>query len=137
MGGVPAAKAGVGSAGNDATRLLGGTLGVAVIGSTSSTPVSQRIATLFGDLPASSMHAAQSSVARCRMAAGSRQFLMGGQRRESVVCSMAQVAREGRSGSSKATGAGDLDVAAFVARTAMTRARPRPHRNEGQFLLPY
>jgi EmrB/QacA subfamily drug resistance transporter len=33
MGAVPAAKAGVGSAVNDATRILGGTLGVAVIGS--------------------------------------------------------------------------------------------------------
>jgi hypothetical protein len=33
MGAVPAAKAGVGSAINDATRILGGTLGVAVIGS--------------------------------------------------------------------------------------------------------
>jgi hypothetical protein len=33
MGVVPRAKAGVGSAVNDATRLLGGTLGVAVIGS--------------------------------------------------------------------------------------------------------
>jgi hypothetical protein len=33
MGVVPAAKAGVGSAVNDATRLVGGTLGVAVIGS--------------------------------------------------------------------------------------------------------
>jgi EmrB/QacA subfamily drug resistance transporter len=34
MGAVPKAKAGVGSAINDATRILGGTLGVAVIGST-------------------------------------------------------------------------------------------------------
>jgi EmrB/QacA subfamily drug resistance transporter len=33
MGAVPEAKAGVGSAVNDATRILGGTLGVAVIGS--------------------------------------------------------------------------------------------------------
>jgi Major Facilitator Superfamily len=33
MGAVPKAKAGVGSAINDATRILGGTLGVAVIGS--------------------------------------------------------------------------------------------------------
>jgi hypothetical protein len=33
MGVLPKAKAGVGSAVNDATRLLGGTLGVAVIGS--------------------------------------------------------------------------------------------------------
>src|SRR2546429_1427147 len=33
MGVVPKAKAGIGSAGNDATRLLGSTLGIAVIGS--------------------------------------------------------------------------------------------------------
>jgi hypothetical protein len=33
MGAVPRAKAGIGSAINDATRILGGTLGVAVIGS--------------------------------------------------------------------------------------------------------
>jgi len=33
MGAVPAAKAGIGSAINDVTRELGGTLGVAVIGS--------------------------------------------------------------------------------------------------------
>jgi len=33
MGVVPTAKAGVGSAVNDATRLLGSTLGVAIIGS--------------------------------------------------------------------------------------------------------
>ncbi|MGW4771890.1 DHA2 family efflux MFS transporter permease subunit [Nocardia sp. NPDC004278] len=33
MGVVPAAKAGIGSAMNDATRLLGGTLGIAVVGS--------------------------------------------------------------------------------------------------------
>src|SRR5512133_946956 len=33
MGAVPKAKAGVGSAVNDATRILGATLGVAVIGS--------------------------------------------------------------------------------------------------------
>jgi predicted MFS family arabinose efflux permease len=44
MGVVPRAKAGVGSAVNDATRLLGGTLGVAVIGSVSPrcTPAGSR-----------------------------------------------------------------------------------------------
>jgi EmrB/QacA subfamily drug resistance transporter len=62
MGVVPAAKAGVGSAVNDATRLLGGTLGVAVIGSVYATLYSQRIAHLFGALPAGSVHTAQSSV---------------------------------------------------------------------------
>jgi hypothetical protein len=38
MGVVPRAKAGVGSAVNDATRLLSGALGVAVIGSVYASP---------------------------------------------------------------------------------------------------
>jgi EmrB/QacA subfamily drug resistance transporter len=55
MGVVPRTKAGVGSAVNDATRLLGGTLGVAVIGSV--------YASLYaGRLPASVPAASRSSV---------------------------------------------------------------------------
>jgi EmrB/QacA subfamily drug resistance transporter len=50
MGAVAADKAGVGSAINDSTRLLGGTLGVAVIGSVYATLYGSR---LSGDLPAS------------------------------------------------------------------------------------
>jgi EmrB/QacA subfamily drug resistance transporter len=49
MGVVPRAKAGVGSAVNDATRLLGGTLGVAVIGSVYASLYASR---LNGALPA-------------------------------------------------------------------------------------
>jgi hypothetical protein len=49
MGVVPAAKAGVGSAINDATRLTGGTLGVAIIGSVYASLFSAR---LTGALPA-------------------------------------------------------------------------------------
>jgi hypothetical protein len=49
MGVVPKAKAGVGSAVNDATRLLGGTLGVAVIGSVYASLYASR---LTGGLPA-------------------------------------------------------------------------------------
>jgi hypothetical protein len=49
MGAVPAAKAGIGSAVNDATRILGGTLGVAVIGSIYASIYSSR---LIDDLPA-------------------------------------------------------------------------------------
>jgi EmrB/QacA subfamily drug resistance transporter len=45
MGVVPKAKAGVGSAVNDATRLLGGTLGVAVIGSVYAALYASRLAT--------------------------------------------------------------------------------------------
>ena len=49
MGVVPTAKAGVGSAVNDATRLLGGTLGVAVVGSVYASLYACR---LTGALPA-------------------------------------------------------------------------------------
>src|SRR4051812_42979949 len=49
MGVVPKAKAGIGSAVNDATRLLGGTLGVAVIGSVFASFYTSR---LTSDLPA-------------------------------------------------------------------------------------
>jgi hypothetical protein len=48
IGVVPRAKAGVGSAVNDATRLLGGTLGVAVIGSVYASLCATR---LTGSLP--------------------------------------------------------------------------------------
>ena len=48
MGAVPAAKAGVGSAVNDATRLFGGTLGVAVIGSIATSLYTSR---LVSELP--------------------------------------------------------------------------------------
>src|SRR5205823_6872163 len=52
MGAVPKAKAGVGSAVNDATRLLGGTLGVAVIGSVFASLYASRLTSaLPGGLP--------------------------------------------------------------------------------------
>ena len=44
MGAVPKAKSGVGSAMNDATRLFGGTLGVAIIGSVAASLYSNRLA---------------------------------------------------------------------------------------------
>src|SRR5213076_924898 len=53
MGVVPRAKAGVGSAVNDATRLLGGTLGVAVLGSVYASTYANRLASaLPAGLPA-------------------------------------------------------------------------------------
>src|SRR5205823_4983285 len=55
--------AGVGSAVNDATRLLGGTLGVAIIGSVFASLYSHRLGqTLPGGLPTPLAHAAHSSV---------------------------------------------------------------------------
>ena len=63
MGAVPAAKAGVGSAVNDATRLFGGTLGVAVIGSVAASLYSGRLAaTLPAGLPPAAVSAARGSV---------------------------------------------------------------------------
>ena len=63
MGAVPRAKAGVGSAVNDATRLLGGTLGVAVIGSVyASVYASQLAAKLPPQMPRRLAGAAEASV---------------------------------------------------------------------------
>jgi EmrB/QacA subfamily drug resistance transporter len=63
MGVVSRNKAGVGSAVNDATRLLGGTLGVAVIGSVYASLYSDRLSgVLGGKLPAALLHSARSSV---------------------------------------------------------------------------
>jgi EmrB/QacA subfamily drug resistance transporter len=60
---VPAAKSGVGSAVNDATRLLGGTLGVAVIGSVYASVYGRQLAEkLPPRLPRRLTHAAHESV---------------------------------------------------------------------------
>src|SRR6516165_1458230 len=63
MGVVPKAKAGVGSAVNDATRLLGGTLGVAIIGSVYASLYASRLATVLPTgLPAKLARTAHESV---------------------------------------------------------------------------
>jgi hypothetical protein len=63
MGVVPDTKAGVGSAVNDATRLLGGTLGVAVIGSVyASLYASQLTSALPATLPHTITRAAHASL---------------------------------------------------------------------------
>jgi EmrB/QacA subfamily drug resistance transporter len=63
MGVVPSAKAGIGSAVNDATRLLGGTLGVAVIGSVYASLYASRLtAALPAALPATVTRTAHASV---------------------------------------------------------------------------
>ena len=60
---LPPARAGVGSAVNDATRELGGTLGVAVVGSLFSSLYAARLVEqLDGRLPADQLHAAEESV---------------------------------------------------------------------------
>ena len=60
---LPPARAGVGSAVNDATRELGGTLGVAVVGSLFSSVYAARLGEgLFANLPAGVLTRAQDSV---------------------------------------------------------------------------
>jgi EmrB/QacA subfamily drug resistance transporter len=69
MGVVPTAKAGVGSAVNDATRLLGGTLGVAVIGSVYASLYASRLT--GAHLPLTVDRTAHESVGAALTAAGS------------------------------------------------------------------
>ncbi len=71
MGVVPKAKAGVGSAVNDATRLLGGTLGVAVIGSVYASLYASRLTSaLPAGLPGSLARTAHGSVGAALTVAG-------------------------------------------------------------------
>ena len=64
MGSLPPEKAGVGSAVNDTTRELGGTLGVAVLGSVFSSVYGPRLADALSGLPipAPALQAAKGSV---------------------------------------------------------------------------
>jgi hypothetical protein len=62
MGVVPRAKAGVGSAVNDATRLLGGTLGVAVIGSVYASIYASHLSASLPRLPHALGESAHASV---------------------------------------------------------------------------
>src|ERR1700722_11786227 len=70
MGVVPRAKAGVGSAVNDATRLLGGTLGVAVIGSVYASLYTSRLTSALPvSLPGAVARSAHASVGAALIAA--------------------------------------------------------------------
>jgi EmrB/QacA subfamily drug resistance transporter len=68
---LPPARAGVGSAVNDATRELGGTLGVAVVGSIFSSVFGSHLASgAFSSLPGSVVAGAQDSVGVAQVVAG-------------------------------------------------------------------
>ena len=70
MGAVSRDKAGVGSAVNDATRLLGGTLGVAVIGSVYASLYGNRLTATLPHLPYAAAAAAHQSVGGALAVAG-------------------------------------------------------------------
>ncbi len=72
LGAVPTDKAGVGSAVNDATRLFGAALGVAVIGSVAASLYGSRLrSTIPGGLPSRAAAAARGSVGGALVAAQS------------------------------------------------------------------
>jgi EmrB/QacA subfamily drug resistance transporter len=62
MGSLPLAKAGVGSAMNDTTRMVGGALGVAVIGSVLASAYSSSMSSAVSALPSAAASAARDSV---------------------------------------------------------------------------
>jgi EmrB/QacA subfamily drug resistance transporter len=71
MGAIPRAKAGVGSAINDSTRLVGGTLGVAVLGSVYASVYGSRLtATMPAAVPGPVAALAHQSVGAAYVAAG-------------------------------------------------------------------
>jgi EmrB/QacA subfamily drug resistance transporter len=71
MGAIPAAKAGVGSAINDSTRLIGGTLGVAVLGSVYASVYASRLtASMPAAVPGPVAAIAHQSVGAAYVAAG-------------------------------------------------------------------
>jgi hypothetical protein len=62
MGALPAAQAGVGSAVNDTTREIGGVLGVAVLGSVTSSTYAHRISDAITTMPHNASDTARSSL---------------------------------------------------------------------------
>jgi EmrB/QacA subfamily drug resistance transporter len=62
MGALPAAQAGVGSAVNDTTREIGGVLGVAVLGSVTSSTYAHRVTDAITTMPHSASDTARSSL---------------------------------------------------------------------------
>jgi EmrB/QacA subfamily drug resistance transporter len=125
MGAVPTAKAGVGSAVNDTTRLLGGTLGVAIIGSVYASIYSSRLLTgLPVHLPSALAHAAHESVGAAlaiaaRLGAGGEPFLASAVQHASV-----QAFIDGLSvGCLVAAG---VSAAGAIAAVALLPAQPSP-----------
>jgi EmrB/QacA subfamily drug resistance transporter len=86
MGAVPLAKAGVGSAMNDTTRMVGGALGVAIIGSILNSIYSSNMANAIAQLPPDAAEAAKDSVGAA-IAIGST---FGGPRGEALAAAARQ-----------------------------------------------
>ena len=123
MGAVPTAKAGVGSAVNDATRLFGAALGVAVIGSVAASLYSSRLgSTLPRGLPAQATAAAKGSVGGALVAAKSM-----GAAGHALATSAVGAFEHSLSGALHVAGAVALLGAVMAA--LLLPARPRAHED--------
>ncbi|MBV8162078.1 MAG: MFS transporter [Acidimicrobiia bacterium] len=133
IGAVPTEKAGVGSAVNDATRLFGAALGVAVIGSVAASLYSDRLgSTLPRGLPSQAAAAAKGSVGGALVAARS----LGGADR-TLVSSAVGAFEHSLSGALHVAGA--IALLGAVMAALLLPARPRASvdggRNEGEMWL--
>jgi EmrB/QacA subfamily drug resistance transporter len=124
MGAVPTAKAGVGSAVNDATRLFGGTLGVAVIGSVATSLYTSRLASnLPTGLPGPAVAGAKGSIGGAVIASHQLSKLGFGQAAPGLVHSATNAFLYSLAGGCRVVGAVTI-VGAGVA-IAFLPARPR------------
>jgi EmrB/QacA subfamily drug resistance transporter len=128
MGAVPQAKAGVGSAVNDATRLFGGTLGVAVIGSVATSLYTSQLAThLPTHLPPQALSAAKGSLGGAMIASDTLARLGLGQVGHQLAASASSAFIHSLSGGSLVA-AGVVLAGALVA-ALLLPARPRRSEN--------
>jgi EmrB/QacA subfamily drug resistance transporter len=140
MGAVPREKGGIASAVNGSTRLFGGTLGVAVIGSVAASLYTSRLAaTLPAGLPAPAIAAARGSVGGAAVAAQhlSQAGLAGQARALEHVAVLAFL--RSFSGSCLAAAAvaavGALLVALFLPARPRASSRTSPHPMQDPYAL--
>ena len=124
MGAVPAAKAGVGSAVNDATRLFGGTLGVAVIGSVATSLYTSRLASeLPSGVPGRAVAGAKGSVGGAIIASRQLSKLGFGQAAHGLAHSATNAFLYSLAGGCRVVGA--VTIVGAVVAIAFLPARPR------------
>jgi EmrB/QacA subfamily drug resistance transporter len=132
MGAVPAAKAGVGSAVNDATRLFGGTLGVAVIGSVATSLYTSRLVSeLPPGVPGRAVAGAKGSVGGAIIASHQLSKLGFGQASHGLAHSATNAFLYSLAGGCRVVGA--VTIVGAVVAIAFLPARPRqPEEIEDQ-----
>ena len=132
MGAVPAAKAGVGSAVNDATRLFGGTLGVAVIGSVATSLYTSRLVSeLPPGIPGRAVAGAKGSVGGAIIASHQLSRLGFGQAAHGLTHSATNAFLYSLAGGCRVVGA--VTIVGAVVAIAFLPARPRqPEEPVGQ-----